>query len=298
MNRSAEGAIATKFPFAYERAAYRRYNPDLAALSDADLDAHYQIFGEREGRRSNELASRTDFAALVPDAEDALEIGPFSNPLLRGKNAKFFDVLPREELIERAKLHGLPPQNIPAIHFVSRDGDLAAVTETFDYVLTSHSLEHQPDLVTHFKTVASLLRTGGHYLLLVPDKRYCFDHFIAESTVADVLEAFEQRRRTHTLKSVIEHRVLTTHNDCLRHWAGDHGPYLDACAARTGAALAEYAATKGSYLDVHAWYFTPQSVRPILDTLRVLGLIDFNVERLYPTRRDANEFWLILQKMT
>ena len=89
-------------------------------------------------------------------------------------------------------------------------------------VFSSHCIEHQPDLVRHLQEVANLLEPDGAYFLLIPNKLYCFDHFIAETSVADVMLAHHLGHRVHTLASVIEHRALTTHNDPSRHWLGDH----------------------------------------------------------------------------
>lgn len=169
------------------------------------------------------------------------------------------------------------------------------VDATFDCALSSHCIEHQPDLIAHLQQVARILRPGGRYFLLVPDKRYCFDALIAPSTVADVLDAHHAGRRTHSLRSVIEHRALTTHGDCARHWQGDHGLLDGEGAGRVLAALAEFEAANGGYVDVHAWYFTPRTLCSIVGTLREAGFIPFEVERLYPTRAISIEFWAVLR---
>jgi SAM-dependent methyltransferase len=289
-------AAEVTLPDAFDFTTYRLFNPDLAGFSAEELVVHYRRHGEAEGRRTNALDSRSDFAALIPEAADSLEIGPFYNPLLRGKRTKYFDVLPRRELAARARSLNFPDVDVPEIDYVSVTGDLGVVGETFDCVLSSHCIEHQPDLVRHLRDVGRLLRPSGRYFVLAPDKRYCFDHFIAESNLADVLEAHVERRARHALKSVIEHRVLTTHNDSSRHWANDHGLYLNDYELRTKAALEEFERSEGSYIDVHAWYLTPTDVKQIVPALRELGYIDLGLERLYPTRYGMNEFWFVLRK--
>ena len=59
--------------------------------------------------------------------------------------------------------------------------------------------------------------------MLVPDKRYCFDFSLPQSSIADVLAAYIEKRMVHSACSVLEHRALLTHNDAVRHWRGDHG---------------------------------------------------------------------------
>ena len=283
-------------PPAFDCAAYRAANPDLADLSDDELVAHYRDFGEAEGRIANRLSSREDFVALVPPDAAVLEIGPYYSPLLRGPNVAYFDVLSRDEMLRRAELEGFDGGAAPEIDFVSATGDLGVVDATFDAVLSSHALEHQPDLIAHFQHVERLLRPGGRYFAIVPDKRYCYDHFSAESSIAEIVAAFVERRTAHTLASVLGQSVMTTHNDCARHWNGDHGTFMESCEPRIREGVEEFEAAAGGYVDVHAWYFTPQSARTIVRVLREARFTELSLERLYPTRRNTFEFWMILRK--
>jgi len=283
-------------PNVFEPEIYRHLWPDLAMLSDDDLAKHYWAFGEAEGRRANRLASRDDFLGLIPADSETLEIGPFFRPLLTGSHVRFFDVMSQADLIARAREIGEEQTNIPMIHFVSPIGDLSIIDQDFSCVVSSHCLEHQPDMVAHLKQVERILRPGGRYFILAPDKRYCFDAFISESTIAEVLDAHHAGRKTHLLKSVIEHRALTTHNDSARHWAGDHGARFHDHVARVEGAVREYDISAGAYIDVHAWYLTPANASVIMTTLRALDYIGLDLERVYPSRRPANEFWMVLCK--
>ena len=282
-------------PCEFEAETYRSLNVDLASMSDDDMLAHYKNYGRTEGRTSNSIRDRNDFVALIPSSVVVLEIGPFCSPLLRRPNVFYFDVLPQEGLIERGKSIGLDPARVPHIDWVSPTGDLSIVNRRFDVVVSSHCLEHQPDLVGHLQGVGKLLLPGGAYFLLVPDKRYCFDHFIPESSLAEVIVAQRERRNRHILRSVIEHRTLTTHNDSLRHWQGDHGVMFENSEQRLLAALQEFDAAKGKHIDVHAWYFTPASASAILSALQNMRLSRLAVNRVYATRYGAGEFWMILR---
>jgi SAM-dependent methyltransferase len=285
-------------PDEVETETYRSFHRDLAHLPHDDLLAHYETYGRGEGRTSNRLRDRNDFTALIPSGANVLEIGPFCNPLLRGPHVSYFDVLSQDELIARARLIGLglDPAGVPHIDYVSPTGDLSTVNRRFDVVASSHCLEHQPDLVGHLQDVGRLLLPGGAYFLLVPDKRYCFDYFIPLSSLAEIMIARHERRRVHTLRSVIEHRALTTHNDSLRHWHGDHGVMFENFEQRLQVALREFDDAKGGHIDVHAWYFTPESASAILAALQNMRLSPLAVHRVYATRYGANEFWMILRK--
>jgi 2-polyprenyl-3-methyl-5-hydroxy-6-metoxy-1,4-benzoquinol methylase len=283
-------------PYEFDARIYQSLYADLAGLTDPELLGHYENFGRKEGRTANCLRDRNDFAALVPNSANVLEIGPFCTPLLRSPvNVSYFDLLSQEALVERARAWGLDPSGVPHIDYVSPTGELSMVNRQFDVVISSHCLEHQPDPVRHLQKVGQLLFPGGAYFLLVPDKRYCFDHFIPLSNLAEITVAYHEQRRVHTLRSVIEHRALTTHNDKLRHWQGDHGHMFEDFEQRRQAALREFDDAKGKYIDVHAWYFTPDSASVILSTLQSVGLSPLRVHRLYSTRCGTNEFWMVLR---
>ncbi len=99
--------------------------------------------------------------------------------------------------------------------------------------------------------------------------------FLQPSTVAQLLGAHLENRKVHTLSSVVEHRALTTHNDPARHWAGDHGDPEENRAARIASAIQEINDANGAYIDVHAWYFTPQSFRQVITDLSATKHISF-----------------------
>lgn len=238
--------------------------------------------------------NRTDLLNLIANNDSVLEIGPFTRPAYRGDNVEYFDVLSREELIERATKIGYPTQNVPEIHHVSPIGDLSIVNKKFDVCLSSHCIEHQPDLILHLNNVSTLLNAGGRYLVIVPDKRYCFDHFIPASTVADVVAAIGAR--VHSLKSVIEHRALVTHNDASRHWRGDHGSArADANPQHIVDAVNEYSNAGGNYIDVHAWQFTPLTFRRLIEMLFAIHRIKMKIANVYPTPYNGIEFCAVLE---
>lgn len=262
---------------------------------DEQLLEHWNVCGESEGRRANSISSREDFARLTTGTL-TLEIGPFFSPLVSGAEAYYADWLSTADLRSRALELGAPTEAIPTIHYVLSEHPLCDITTTFESVLSSHVLKHQPDLVGHLVDVAGLLDEGGRYYLLIPDKRYCFDACISLSTIADILEARSHRPLRHSLKSVIEHRALTVHNDPALHWQKQPMHPIEVDTGKVLQAMEEHANAGDGYIDVHAWQFTPQSFRSLMQMLFEMREIDFSVERVYATRYGANEFWAILQK--
>lgn len=286
------------FPAEFNAEFYRKRYPDLGNHNDGQIATHYTVHGRGEGRLASPAAMRVHFIELTQSAASILEIGPFGRPCVRGANVRYFDVLDQAALKARAAALNQSVKDVPSIDYVEASGDLSVVGDSFAAVVSSHCVEHQPDLVYHLQQVERILEPGGCYFLLVPNKLYCFDHFIAESTLAEILAAHRNRARVHRLESVIEHRALTTHNDPARHWKGDHADptYWDSIPSRTQVALAEFDAANGAYIDVHAWQFAPASFRRTIQQLNGLELTRLQAVRVFDTPYGSNEFTAILQK--
>jgi hypothetical protein len=240
------------------------------------------------------VLSRKQFITDIPKVK-SLEIGPFASPCLSGSQVDYFDVLDQQALQKRAIDLSLDAAGCPYIKYVSPNGDLSVVSESYRIVFSSHCIEHQPDLIRHLQLVEHLLEDHGFYYLVIPDKRYCMDAFLPESGISEVLQAFEENRKLHTLRRVIEHHGLTTHNMAWMHWLGIHGS-KQSDPERIRLAYDEYKAKKGAYIDVHAWQFTPSSFTGIIDALRQLKFIHFHVEKVSQTRPGSIEFYAVLKK--
>lgn len=279
-------------PKTIDKGFYRAAYKDVASFSDEEIEAHYFDAGISEGRIGHPKSVRENLSLCHSPNDHILEIGPFCYPVMAGPNVKYFDVLDRDALLSRASEHNLDPDGVPdQIDYVSPTGDLSVVQETFDCVFSSHCLEHQPDLIAHLNSVESIIKPGGKYLMIIPDKRFCFDHYIAETTLADVLEAWLDKRKNHTIKSVVEHVALTTHNVASQHWrnANDFTAYFDSIASRAQKAIDLFQSSTG-YIDVHAWQFTPISLRTLLELLKRMSLINFDSVICYETPKDRLEF--------
>ena len=321
-------AIIT-FPPATDLDYYRRAYPELNQFADDVLAEHCKRFAAEQGR-STCFYDRREYlqAALQKNIDDnhlkALEISPWDNPFLRGETVKYFEVVSGDDLRKatvgvKRRLDTLPAK----IDFVGANGDLGVVNETFDIVFSSHVIEHTPDLVEHLRGVSRLLNKGGLYILIVPDKRYCFDHYNAETTLGEVIDAFANERKIPRLADVIGHACTRTHNDALLHWLGVHGErygYRDKPLEPdahvkivdeyfsddgTGASFQKLAhlverysdaLEQGKYISAHNWKFTPDNFGYIVDMLKKLSLIDLTLYRLCHTIWGRQEFVAMLEK--
>jgi hypothetical protein len=58
----------------------------------------------------------------------------------------------------------------------------------------------------------------------------------------------------------------------------------------------EFENARGTYIDVHCWQFTPNSLRGIIEALFKLGVIDFEIEEVWETPKNDLEFCAVLKK--
>lgn len=224
--------------------------------------------------------SREAFYRLI--GRPALEIGPFDCPALTGDGIEYCDILDQKALRARAVEHGRNPDGCPYIHHV---GSLTDITRRFRAIFSSHSIEHQPDLIAHLEEIDRLLEPGGAYFVIIPDKRYCFDHFLQTTTLSEVQSGVGRLRPTE--KAVRDHSLQTGHNRAILHWLGIHGqPTPDHNRFdRESKAFA-----RGEYVDVHQWMFTPASFKKLMEEI---GLFKATV---YDTAFGSLEFMAVLHR--
>lgn len=294
--------LQADWPGEFDVAIYKASNPDLAGLNDYDAREHYRRIGRDEGRIASAVATREGLKALIAPQAKVLEIGPASIPAFRPgeRDVRYVDVLTTAELRQKAaRVRGADPMDVPEIDYVWTGGRLTdLIPERFDAVYSSHNIEHQTALASHLQDLGGLLRPGGAVYLVVPDMRYGLDHFLPASTMAEVLAAELEPTYRHRPLQVTRHAFFSTHNDPVRHWAGDHGP--NPFERRLGPALGDLARElrklygRAEYVDAHAWQFTPETFRRLVADLHAGALSPLLPVRVYPTVRNAPEFFAVL----
>lgn len=283
-------------PKVFEPDFYRRTYPELAQLTDQAALQHFQDEGIAQGFAGSPGAERGHLLSFALTEESVLEIGPFHAPSVVGENVRYMDVLTTEELHKAVREAGHDTSNVPEIHYVAPNGGFGMVDRKFSTVFSGHCIEHQPDLIRHFQGVSSVLEDGGRYFIACPDKRYCFDHYVPETGISDVLAAYHAKRRLHQQRSFIVQRLHGAHNDADRHWSSDHGPQRYETYKNPKTAIFEDLPGDDAYHDAHAWQFTPSSFFELMTFLYEIGLTDFAIERVYHTRLGTQEFTAVLRK--
>ena len=216
-----------------------------------------------------------------------LEIGPMHSPIAAGEpglEVKTLDHLDQAGLVAKYAPTGVDVSKIQPVDYVwagERYIDLVG-DQRFDWILASHVIEHVPDLVGFINQCAEILTPGGTLSLAVPDKRATFDFYRQPTGVGPIIDAHLNARRLSSPGLAAEFALNFSDPEKWERGATvrrpvSHGPDV----ARR---LLEQA-TRGEYVDIHAWVFTPNSFRVILEDLHALGLTRMR-ERYFGANRD------------
>ena len=251
-----------------------------------------------EGNQMNRIAM---LRSLVNVDGFGLEIGPSHAPVFpkrEGFNVETVDYTDAISLREKYAPLGIDISAIEDVDYIS-DGralhDVVTREHAYDYVFSSHAIEHVTDFVGYIRSCERLLKPGGIIAFAVPDKRYTFDALQAISTTGQVLEAHARNQSRHSPATVFDFIANSTQLGGRDVWTKlDTGAITlvnDLSAAK--AVFDDAMTIDARYHDVHGWIFTPNSFRLIIRDLRELGLIQ--VEETHMSEAGALEFYVALQ---
>jgi predicted SAM-dependent methyltransferase len=229
----------------------------------------------------------------VPRNAAIVEIGPLVSPIAarrQGWNTKIIDVGTKAELVAAyPNLAGT--DTIEEVDFVWRGGLSSEAVPpehhgTFDALVASHVIEHQPDLIAFLGCAETLLKPTGVVILAIPDKRFCFDYFRPITLTGDVLSQ-HKRGRTHSDRAIFNHHAYAVFANAAIVWGQES---LETATFFLAHALeqahmefitSEEADSSLSY-NIHVWCFTPASFELLLLELARLGLTDWQADRIDP----------------
>ena len=143
-----------------------------------------------------------------------LEIGALFKPIIL--NCYYLDHLNTQELIEKYKNDpNVDISKIVTVNFVYNPNLQFSdyIPLKFDAIVSSHNIEHQPNLVKHLIDLESVLKDNGEVHLWVPDYRYEFDHYKSESNIIDVLDNYFSNCKKPSFVKLMEMHLLQTEND-------------------------------------------------------------------------------------
>lgn len=292
-----DGSSGVTIPPSFDLEFYIKENPGLGSSEEAY--GHFLNVGKQHGLRGSPGCDQGFFVRLIQELRPSsiLEIGPGASPKLTGPNVFYFDVKTEAELRERYNGSATIPK---AIHFVEKDGNLGIIDQKFDVIFSSHVIEHTSDLVAHLQQIGTLLNDGGYYFVVVPNRKYTFDHFKANTLLEEVVAVHidPNGSEAHFLKSFLLEEFRRTHNTPKLHWANDHGS-ASGFQVSFDEVLKKYKNVKGRPVarsGYHRWFFDEDSFRQIIDGVHALGVSPLRLRECYNTTRDSLSFNAIMWK--
>lgn len=223
-----------------------------------------------------------------------LEVGPYFAPVFPkrdGWNVLTVDIACRDELVSRA----IGDPNIASksdliedVDFIYR-GDLmttvrsAAFVQEFDYIVSSHNFEHQPNPIQFLIDCFYLLKEGGCLTMAIPVGSKCFDKLCPLSTTGQIIDSYYDKRRRPTpgqhIDSVLSGVMSSdggsvSHSDYRLNELQSLNLNVDKHWNSRFYESTIQAAVDERYMDTHCWVFNPDSFQLILQDLSMLGLVE------------------------
>jgi SAM-dependent methyltransferase len=95
--------------------------------------------------------------------------------------------------------------------------------EHYDFVFSSHSLEHIANPLKAINEWLRIIKNGGYIIIIVPEKSMCFDHKRNYSKFSTLLTQYEKNVGEEDLSTLPE--ILLNHDLSMDPPAGDLGAF-------------------------------------------------------------------------
>jgi 2-polyprenyl-3-methyl-5-hydroxy-6-metoxy-1,4-benzoquinol methylase len=254
------------------------------------------------GRNSLSVNRKDKILYCINKNSMGVEIGPSYNPIAPKKDGyrvNVIDYLDRKQLLENYKDNKINLQldNIEEVDFVWHGETYAELTgkrKFYDWIIASHVIEHTPDLIGFLNNCDEILKDDGVISLVIPDKRFCFDHYRPTSSLLSIIDSHLQKHTIHTPGTVAECFLNAVSKGGRSSWDRfQTGQYtFNAMFEQIQNDMKR--AIKKEYVDVHAWNFTPHAFRLIMHDLHSLGFIQLKEAAFFPTYEC--EFYVTLSR--
>jgi SAM-dependent methyltransferase len=265
--------------------------------------------------QSQAIDRRQRILQFITKEQVGIEVGPWFAPIApkkEGYNCWALDLFDAETLRRRAQSDPeAPKERIPEIEEVDLIGSATAIADlvaargalgTFDYIISSHNLEHLPDPIRFLQGCEKVLKPGGILSMAIPDRRVCFDYFRPHTTLSAWLQAYFESRVRPTFAQVFEQKSLRScldrEGNLATSWSLFDDPHgvvpLRTLQEAFDSWKASLAAADSEYRDVHCWVFTPASFELLIRDLQFLTLVNFDI--LDVSQPIGNEFVVHLRK--
>lgn len=169
----------------------------------------------------------------------------------------------------------------------------------FENVVSVHSIEHVPCLVTYLRNVYEILNPNGRFIIIIPHRSYMFDHYRDRSTLGEVVACYLEGQTQPNLKQLLDARLMISHNYPQLYWNGsDNGAPKIVSAAPEDLAMTVESVweSRGEYTDCHAWVYDEVSFPFIIESLAKLLMTEFQIEEVRAPLENQNEFMVVLRR--
>ena len=232
-----------------------------------------------------------------------IEFGPLHDPIIDSshKGVIYIDHADTSQLQEKYRNDpNVDTREIVNIDFVYLGKDLSQTineTHSLDYAVSSHVGEHIPDFIGWLRDIHSVLNAEGKLVIVLPDKRYCWDIHRKRSTGKEMMAANKKSLKRPNLKMIWNGKFKAVSRDGKITWytfdnLSKQPQYSKVRSMKEiFASLLKYF-LKGEYLDVHCWVFSADTFPILIDELRARDLCDFTLENVFGP--EGNEFIAVL----
>jgi hypothetical protein len=234
-----------------------------------------------------------------------LEVAPYFDPFLSREkfDVDYTDYVGTEEL-RRKGAENVDGSNreIPDIDFVWHPGhhllDCIPDGKRYDYIFSSHVIEHVPDPIGWLNELLDVMNVGGYAALFIPDRKKNVDFFRSETSFSQLVHWWMERPTRPTAEQILDFCVNshTSGEEKYLFFGTDGQPrrpikrfYTDLSAINT----AIFSYNEDHYFDVHCTVWNSETCGGIVERLVACGILNVSVEAV---KEDSTEFLIVLQK--
>jgi len=233
-----------------------------------------------------------------------LEIGPSYNPVAPkkdGYDVEILDHLDKDGLIKKYQNSSVNIENIEEVDYIWNGEKYSVLTgrkSYYDYIIASNIIEHTYDLIGFLNDCSEMLVDNGVLILIIPDKKFCFDALRPATGFAKVIDSHICESNIHTAGSIIEHLLNACKNNDKIAWDSS----IETNKLHLVHKIADVKDRvnnhhdSSNFDDIHNWVFTKSSFELLIYDLSVLDLIDLEIDNSYDTV--GSEFFASLKKTT
>jgi SAM-dependent methyltransferase len=233
-----------------------------------------------------------------------IEFGPLHDPIIdpSERGVIYVDHASTKDLIAKYESDpNVDVREIVEVDFVYSGSELSETINeinSLDYVISSHVGEHIPDFIGWMIECRRVLRSDGLLVIILPDKRFCWDAMRPISRASDLIKAHRKGITRPNLKMIWQAKTQAVSFGDKITWytfskPNPHDRFQSVQNTRDLVSSIFRYLVKREYLDVHCWVFSSETFQDLIDELGRQKLCDFEVEAVYGP--EGNEFIAVLR---